>query len=194
MERLEREVVVYIDDKAARTAAGEAPEAGGECRRERRQTVNLTGEAPRLPAEGRISRSVLTWLNTFPDIPEDVREGNPAGPIHYEFLTDNAPCMALSAIQAPSITRRYILGGYEAEYQFKVIYRVIPGGAGADQRLGADELLERLGDWARREKPDLGSAIRVLRVETAARACKSAGNENGGEDHQILMKITYEVI
>lgn len=161
--------------------------------------MNLTNEKPRplvaAEEEDQISRNVLIWLSTFPGIPDTVLAGNPMVPINFEFLTDNVPGMALSTIQAPYITKRYILGGYQAEYQFKVIYRIIPGTVPSpDRRLKADELLDRLGDWARRGKPDLGEGIRPLRVEAATRASKFAEYENGDEDHQILMKMTYEVI
>lgn len=161
--------------------------------------MNLTNDKPRplvaAEEEDKISRNVLIWLNTFPDIPDAVLAGNPMTPINFEFLTDNRPCMALSTIQAPYITKRYILGGYEAEYQFKVIYRIIPGATSSpDKRLKADELLDRLGDWVSRGKPDLGPGIRALKVEATTRSSLFAMYENGDEDHQILMKLTYEVI
>lgn len=161
--------------------------------------MNSTNDKPRPlvseEEEDKISRNVLIWLNTFPDIPDAVLEGNPMTPINFEFLMDNMPCMALSTIQAPYIVNRYIVGGYKAEYQFKVIYRIIPGStSGPDKRLKADELLDRLGDWVQRGTPDLGSGIRALRVEATTRSSKFAEYENGDEDHQILMKMTYEVI
>lgn len=161
--------------------------------------MNLTSEKPvsyvTAEEEDKISRNVLIWLNTFPDIPDAVLEENPMTPINFEFLMDNIPCMALSTIQAPYITKRYILDGYEAEYQFKVIYRIVPGNTTSpDKRLKADELLDRLGDWVQRGTPDLGNGIRALRVEATTRSSKFAEYENGDEDHQILMKMTYEVI
>lgn len=161
--------------------------------------MNLTTDKP-LPLvaaeeEDKISRNVLIWLNTFPDIPDSVLAGNPMTPINFEFLTDNKPCMALSTIQAPYIVERYIIGGYKAEYQFKVIYRIIPGATSSpDKRLKADETLDGFGDWASRGKPDLGPGIRALKVEATTRASLFAMYENGDEDHQILMKLTYEVI
>lgn len=161
--------------------------------------MNLTTEKP-LPLvaaeeEDKISRNVLIWLNTFPDIPDAVLAGNPMTPINFEFLMDNRPCMALSTIQAPYIVERYIVGGYKAEYQFKVIYRIIPGATSSpDKRLKADELLDRLGDWMSRGKPDLGPGINALRAEATTRSSLFAMYENGDEDHQILMKMTYEVI
>lgn len=161
--------------------------------------MSLTNDKPRplvaAEEEDKISRNVLIWLNAFPGIPDAVLAGNPMTPINFEFLKDNVPCMALSTIQAPYIAARYIVGGYRAEYQFKVIYRIIPGNTTSpDRRLKADELLDRLGDWAQREKPDLGPGIRALRVEATTRSSKFAEYENGDEDHQILMKLTYEVI
>lgn len=161
--------------------------------------MNLTNNKP-LPLvvaeeEDKISRNVLIWLNTFPDIPDAVLTGSPMTPISFEFLTANKPCMSLSTIQAPYIVERYIVGGYKAEYQFKVIYRIIPGTTPSpDKRLKADELLNRLGDWASRGKPDLGPGIRALRVEATTRSSKFAEYENGDEDHQILLKLIYEVI
>lgn len=136
--------------------------------------------------EERLSRSVLIWLNTFPDIPLDISM------IEYEALKDDATSMALSTIQGAYITKRYILGGHQAEYQFKVIYRIKPGGL-PDERLKADELLDKLGVWASRNKPDLGD-LHVLRVGPTAQSSLFAMYENGDEDHQILMKLTYEVI
>lgn len=161
--------------------------------------MNLTNDNPRplvaVEEEDKISRNILIWLNGFPDIPDAVLAGNPITPINFEFLEDNKPCMALSTIQAPYIVERYIVGGYKAEYQFKVIYRIIPGNTTSpDKRLKADELLDRLGDWASRSKPDLGTGINALKVEATTRASLFAMYENGDEDHQILMKLTYEVI
>ena len=60
--------------------------------------MNLTADKPRplvaAEEEDKISRNVLIWLNTFPDIPDAVLAGNPMTPINFEFLTDNRPCMA----------------------------------------------------------------------------------------------------
>ena len=92
-----------------------------------------------------ISRSMLVWANTFPDKPVAI--------INYEFLdVDMAkPAevgMTLSTIPGTYITSKYILGGYQAEYQFEMLYRIKPGDS-IDARLEAVELLNRFGDWAR---------------------------------------------
>lgn len=135
----------------------------------------------------KISRSMLVWANTFPEKPVTV--------IRYEFLSVDGTeetSMALSTIQGTYITRRYIIGGYQAEYQFKIIYRIKPGNSN-DKRLQADEMLNRFGDWARTQKPDLGEGINALKVEPTTQSSKFAAYEDGYEDYQILMRLTYEV-
>lgn len=135
--------------------------------------------------EDQVSRKLLVWLNTFPDKPVDL--------IRFEFLPEDTTAMALSTIQAAYIVRKYILGGYEAEYQFKVIYRVKPGNSN-DKRLKADELLNALGDWAAAHTPqNMGDGRRVIRIEPTTRSSMFGMYENGDEDHQILMKMNYEV-
>lgn len=133
-----------------------------------------------------ISRLLLAWINQFPDKPVPV--------VNYEFLKDGEPSMALSTIQGAYKTRKYIHGGYEAQYQFKLIYRVQP--TTNNNRLQADELLNAYGDWAmsREDLPVLGEGVRCLKVEANTRSSLFARYENGDEDHQILMNMMYEVI
>lgn len=134
-----------------------------------------------------ISRKMLSWLNECPNIPEDI------GIIGFEYLTAS-PSMALSTIQAAYITRKYLLGGYQAEYQFKLIYRIKPGDS-IDKRLKADETLNAIADWAEAgTAPDIGEYRRVISVEATTRSSLFAMYEGGEEDHQILMKMNYEVI
>ena len=144
------------------------------------KTLSFTTKAE----QDMISRNVLIWINTFPEKPVDI--------IRYEYLVPDQEGMALSTIQGAYITQRDVLGNYQAEYQFKVIYRIKPGTSN-DRRLQADELLNRLGDWATENSPDLGEGIEVIQVETTARASYFDAYENGDEDYQILMKLTYEV-
>lgn len=148
-----------------------------------RQTVKTVSNTE----TDRVSRLLLVWLNKYPDKPEDIAL------FQFEYLPASAPAMALSTIQGAYITHEYILGGHEAEYQFKLIYRV-NAGVSNDIRLKADEVLNALGDWASDgRRPNLGDNIRVRRIECASRASIFAAYEDGSEDHQILMKMTYEV-
>lgn len=134
-----------------------------------------------------IARKMMVWANTFSD------DDMPAATINYEFLAADSASMALSVIQGAYITRKYILGGHEAEYQFKIIIRIKPSGSN-DKRLKADAVLNRFGEWAMQNHPNLGDGIRVRDVEISSRAAVFAVYDGGWEDHQILMKMTYEVI
>lgn len=99
--------------------------------------------------------------------------------------------MSLSTIQSTYIVERNIIGWYTAEYQFKIIYRVKPNSP--DGRLKADELLNRLGDWAEGQKPDIGAGLEVQELEQATRASLYTRFEDGWEDHQIFLRMTYQV-
>lgn len=137
--------------------------------------------------EDAIARKLLTFINSYPDLPANIML------VQYEQLPDDGAGMAVSSIQGTYITRRYITGGHEAEYQFKIIYRIKPGTSN-ERRLAADELLDRIGTWSAENKPDLGDGINAKRIEQTTRSAIFAAYENGDEDHQILMKLTYEVI
>jgi hypothetical protein len=132
-----------------------------------------------------ISRYMLVWANTFPDKPVSV--------IKYEFLDmdgGDETSMALSTIQGAYVVRQYLSGDYIGEYQFKLIYRIKPGNSN-DKRLKADEMLNRFGDWARGQRPDLGDGIQATRIEPTTQSSKFAAYDNGYEDYQIMMKLTY---
>lgn len=134
-----------------------------------------------------ISRKMMIWANSFSD------DDMPAATINYEFLAADSASMALSVIQGAYITQKYILGGHEAEYQFKIIARIFPGTSN-DKRLKVDAMLNRFGDWALQNEPSLGDGIIVQRMEVSSRATMFARYEGGAEDHHILMKMIYEVI
>jgi hypothetical protein len=144
------------------------------------KTVRLVSQAE----EDQISRSIMAWAQTFPE--------RPVGMIDYEYLPASSPAMAVSLIQGTAITKRYLLGGHQAEYQYKLIYRIKPG-TSPDKRLTADEVLNRFGEWARENPPKLED-INIIRMEPTTRAALFARYEDDTEDHQILMRLTYEVI
>ena len=134
-----------------------------------------------------ISRKMMIWANSFSD------DDMPAATINYEFLAADSASMMLSVIQASCILPTYILGGHKAEYQFKIVARIIPGGSN-DKRLRCDAMLNRFGDWATQNYPSLGEGINVRQIDVTSRASLLYPYEDGSEDHQILMKMTYEVI
>lgn len=137
--------------------------------------------------EEKISRSMMAWINSYPDLPSTISR------VDYEQLQADRPGMALSVTQGTYIVARYITGGHQAEYQFTVFYRIKPGNSN-DARLKADETLNAFADWAVKNPPSLGDGIRVTKIENTARAALLVPYENGDEDHQVLMRLTYEVV
>ena len=135
--------------------------------------------------EQRISRAMMAWINTYPELPVSI--------VNFEQLKADVASMALSTIQGTYILQRYIYGGHQGEYLFKIIYRIKPGSSN-DARLKADELLNAIGDWALDNEPNLGEDIRVMKLEATTRSSMFAIYENGDEDHQILMRMIYEVV
>lgn len=132
-----------------------------------------------------LNRKILVWLNTYPD--------KPVALIDYESkLSADTPGMALSLVQNSYSPDYDILGDYDTEYQFKLIYRIKPGNS-TDKRLKADEVLDAIGEWAKKQFPDIGGNRTVVSIEPVARAVMFDVFENGDEDHQIMMKMTYHV-
>lgn len=137
------------------------------------------------PAEvDKIARNVLIWLSDYDDLPVDIVRPEP-------MLSAGETGMELTVIQG-NITRRYITGGHESEFQFGVIYRVQP--KSPDARLTAVETLNGLGDYAVSTKPNLGDGVRPVKCEVTSQGALFATYDNNDEDYQILMKLTYEVI
>lgn len=134
--------------------------------------------------QAQLSRILRAWLQQYPDKPLDR--------VDFEYLGEESG-LTLSTIQAAFKTRQFIDGSYEAQYQFKLVYRVIA--TTADERLKADEVLDNMGAWAERreDKPQIADNIRVKRIERDTQASLFDRYENDVEDHQILMKLIYEV-
>ena len=129
-------------------------------------------------------RRLLSWLNTYEDKPVDIIADN--------YLDDDTPAMSLIS-ESDTITRRYILGGYQAAFTFRLIYRVQPDGNNA--RLSADEELNAFADWIVKNWKDaeFDSSQIINDISITTRAGIIARYENGDEDHSVSLRMTYEV-
>lgn len=127
-----------------------------------------------------IARTVRAWLNTCSYKPRK---------IGFEYLSELG--MAMSTIQG-IYTKRFIDGSYEAQYQFRLVYRLIP--STDDERLTADETLNKIGRWitVEADPPVISNNIIVRKFE---RTMSSLFNryDDGAEDHIIDITMTYEV-
>lgn len=134
-----------------------------------------------------ISRSLLSWLNTWPD--------KPVGVINFTYVPDDAEGMSLSTPQGTFMVRKYVRGAYQARYTFKIIYRVIPGNSN-NKRLTADETLESFADWiinngTMPQLEDGKKVVKFSRSESDPDSVLFNRYEDGTEDHQIIMTMDY---
>ena len=126
-----------------------------------------------------ISRAVLSWL----------KKHNPD--IEFEYLPPERSGMSLTTIQGAYKTAQYIDGSYEAQYQFGILYRSLP--TDSEERLDAESELNKLGEWAEENWPDLGDEKNVTTVQRTSSASLLIRHDDNVEDYQILMTMEYEV-
>lgn len=129
-----------------------------------------------------ITRKVLIWLSAAPDLPVYIVKPE-------NMLQPNETGMCITVIRH-AVTNTYITGGKRYEYQFGVIYRVIP--SSIDDRLKAMQELNQLAEYAASTSPDLGAGI-TAKCQITAQSALLIPYENGDEDYQILGILTYEV-
>lgn len=135
--------------------------------------------------QAQVARALLAWLNAGGPLPRRVER------IEAEYLSNGAG-MGLFAAAAPFKTREFISGAYEAQFQFSLQYRTAP--ACSEERLEAMEVLNTLADWAESGAlPALGGGMSAVCVERASPAVMAARYDDGSEDYQILMALTYQV-
>lgn len=142
------------------------------------------------PEQDQVGRALLSWLNEYPEFPEYVRR------IEAEYLS-NSDSMGLFATSSAYKIEEYISGAYDAQYQFALQYRTTANNT--NKRLDAAEALSDIAAWAERrcenplDRPDLGLGKRAINVERNSPAVMISRYEDGKEDYQILMVMTYEV-
>ena len=134
--------------------------------------------------EDSITRQILVWLNTCPELPTEL--------VTYEGIQPKQEILCLSVIPGVRIISQNIIGGYTAECQFTLIYRVKPDGS-PDVRLSADETLESIARWAKRNPPKLGDSILTQAVTVQSRAAVNVQFQDGDEDHTITLAVQYYV-
>lgn len=131
----------------------------------------------------RVARAVRAWLEGCPVKPVETLDA--------EYLGLGQQ-LSLSTVQAAHKTQQYVLGGYQAAYRFALRFRTYAATTG--ERLAADEALNTTAAWAedRANYPDLGEGLRVRKVLADETARLTERYEDGTEDHQITITITYE--
>lgn len=129
-------------------------------------------------------RSVRTWLNTCTELPTGLT-------VSFEDLPENDVGICLSTEQAPVYAARYIAGGYRAQYDFRIIYRVLPSDDG--DMLDAVEALTDICAWCETTAPpDLGDAVNEKITRTSDVAVLAV-YEDGTSDYSASLSLTWEV-
>lgn len=139
------------------------------------------------PEAEQIARTIRAWLNTYPNKPMDM--------VDVEFLRETSG-LAITTTQAAYKVRRYITGGYQAQYQFAILYQTIP--QTANERLQADETLNNYAAWATvMAGADLPSRMpegcRYNRLTQNTNAALLGRDATGSEVHQVQFTLLYEV-
>ena len=134
------------------------------------------------PESEQIARAVRAWLNMYPEKPMRM--------VDVEFLGETSG-LALSTVQAAYKTRQFIYGGYQAQYQFSILYQSMP--TTANERLEMDEVLNNYASWVEATKPELPQSCRFIRCRRNTNAALLGRDANGSEVHQIMFTLQYEV-
>lgn len=128
-----------------------------------------------------IRQAVIAWLGTCPMTPRRAE---------YDFLGKESG-FVIATIQSAFKLKKYIYGGYTAQYQFAIVYRTIA--ANAQERIAADNLLDSIGGWMEENIPAPPAGINSWTINRDTCAAFSVPYDNGAEDHAIQMTLTYEV-
>ena len=132
-----------------------------------------------------VVENVKTWLNTCTLKPFT---------FSYEDLPANDAGICLSSRQTAYYLKRYIMGGYKAQYQFQLIYRILP--TSDTETVDAIELLNSIADWCE----DNASSLVVVGTTVAQKITKDtnasvlAVYEDGARDYDVSLTLTWEVL
>ena len=135
-----------------------------------------------VPESEQVARAVRAWLNRYP--------AKPMRMVDVDFLGETSG-LAMETVQAAYKTKRYITGGYQAQYQFAILYQTVA--TTANERLEADEILNNYAAWAEATPPELPENCQFIRVNRNTNAALLGRDANGSEVHQILFTLLYEV-
>lgn len=131
-----------------------------------------------------VHAAVKAWLNGCTQLPQGIS-------VSFENLPANDPGICFSTDQSPVYAARYIGGGYKAQYQFQVIYRVLPSDDG--DMLAAVDCLTDISAWCETAEPPLIEGAINTRVERTADVAVLNAYEDGCTDYGCGITITWEV-
>lgn len=142
------------------------------------QTVELVSSAE----QSAVTRAVITWITSY--------ENKPLNKVDYEYLGKTSG-LCIAVVQSAYKTKQFINGGYQAQFQFQIVFRLIADDV--NSRLDADEVLNELGEWMENNVPEPPEGIARWKIKRDTASAVMARYDNNAEDHSISMTINYEV-
>lgn len=132
-----------------------------------------------------VQTAMKTWLNTCPVKPVAIA---------YDSLPRDGVGVTITDSQTVLKTKQFVYGGYEAKYDFKLVYRVQP--TDDTDQTDAINSLNEIGAWAEQSntKPSLGSKAKSIKVKRTGNASLMSVYEDGTFDYAIELTMTWEVI
>lgn len=131
-----------------------------------------------------VHHAVKTWLNTCTELPIGVA-------VSFENLKENDVGLCFSTDQSPVYAARYITGGFRAQYQMQIIYRVLP--TDDSDVLAAVDDLTAISAWCAENADALAITGAVnVRIERTSDAAVLAVYEDGTSDYGCGITITWE--
>jgi len=127
-----------------------------------------------------IAQALFEYLNTWAEKP---------APILFEKFDKEAPSMMFQQLSGTVVLRRYVSGSYIGTFPFAVYIRI--DGADTKSKLDATATLCALVEWLNSQPlPDIGENRTATDFDIATPS-RAAVFEDGTEDYQIVLNLTY---
>lgn len=145
------------------------------------QTVHLIPYASTEQAQ----HAIMLWLASCPVLPSGV-------PLSFEDLPENDAGLCVTSNQGAFYSRRYITGGYEAAYDWRILYRVLP--SDGEDALDAIGELNCISAWCEQAAslPVIPGAT-VRKIERTSDVAVTAVYDDGCRDYAAGFRMTWEV-
>lgn len=109
--------------------------------------------------------------------------------VEFEEFAKDAPSMMFQQLSGTVVTRQYVNGSYIGAFPFAVYMRI--DGSDTKSKLSATKTLCALNKWLKTQPlPDIGEGRRATEFDVATPS-RAAAYEDGTEDYQIVLNLTY---
>ncbi len=129
-----------------------------------------------------ISEALLRLIASWSGLPKGIKP-------QWQRI-DGAESLGIYTLQGAVYLRRDILGGFTAQFPFKVLYATTA--ADNKSRLTKQKVLDDLGEWLEAASyPDLTDKRTITGIERTTTSFKAGENANGTELYQCNLMLRY---